>query len=191
MAEATQTSAPATEPVTLDECKSQLRLQSPDDDPLILSYIAAARSYVESVAGQQLVTATWEWKTDGFQPMFFLPHPPLQSVTSIAYIDTSGTTQTLATSVYQTDTASVPGRIMVAQGQSWPAVQSATFNTVTITYVAGHGAQGVVPENYKQAIRLLVAHQDRERTPVLVGMASKELEFTVNSLLWTDRVKAF
>lgn len=191
MAEATQTSAPATEPVTLEECKSQLRLQVSDDDPLILSYIAAARSYVEAIVGQQLVTATWEWKTDGFQPLFLLPHSPLQSVTSITYIDTGGTTQTLATSVYQTDTASVPGRIMVAQGQAWPAVQSGTFNTVTITYVAGHGAQGVVPENFKQAIRLLVAHQDRERTPVLVGLASKELEYSVNSLLWMDRVKAF
>ncbi len=191
MAEATQTSAPATEPVTLDECKSQLRLEIPDDDPLILSYIAMARSYVEAVVGQQLVTATWEWKLDGFRPLFLLPHPPLQSVSSITYLDTAGASQTLATSVYQFDTASIPGRIMVAQGKSWPAVQGATFNTVTITFIAGHGAQALVPENFKQAIRLLVSHQYENREPVLVGATSKELDFALTSMLWQDRVKAF
>lgn len=192
MAEATQTIAPITEPVTLDECKSQLRLEIPDDDPLILSYIAAARSYVEAVAGQQLVSSTWQWKLDGFQPIFHLPHPPLQSVTTFTYLDTAGVSQPLTENTdFQVDTASVPGRIMAAPTKTWPAVQSGRFNTVTITYIAGHGAIGVVPENFKQAIRLLVAHQYREREPVLVGATSKELEFAVNSLLWMDRVKAF
>ena len=191
MAEATQTVAPATEPVTLDECKSQLRLEIPDDDPLVMSYISTARSYVEAVVGQQLVTSTWEWKVDGFRSLFLLPHPPLQSVSSITYLDTAGDSQTLASAVYQTDICTIPGRIMVAQGQSWPATQSGTFNTVTITYVAGHGAQGVVPEHFKQAIRLLVANQYENREPVLVGATSKALEFSVNSLLWMDRVKAF
>jgi uncharacterized phiE125 gp8 family phage protein len=192
MAEATQTVAPTTEPVTLDECKSQLRLEIPDDDPLILSYIAAARSYVEAVAGQQLVSATWQWKLDGFQPIFYLPHPPLQSVTTFTYLDTAGASQSLTEDTdFQVDTASVRGRIMPSPTKTWPATQSNKFNTITITYVAGHGAINAVPENYKQAIRLLVAHQYREREPVLVGSISKELDFSVNSLLWIDRVKAF
>ena len=192
MAEATQTVAPATEPVTLDECKSQLRLEIPDDDPLILSYTAAARSYVEAVVGQQLVTATWVWQLDGFQPIFFMPHPPLQSVTTFTYFDTAGVSQSLTKTVdFQVDTASVPGRIMPAPTKTWPAVQSGRFNTVTITYVAGHGAQAAVPENFKQAIRLLVAHQYENREPVLVGMTARELPLAIDSLLWIDRVKAF
>ncbi len=190
MAEATQTVAPATEPVTLDECKSQLRLEIPDDDVDVLKYVAVARKYAQNFNGQQFVTATYAWRRDYFESVFYPPHPPLQSVTSITYLDTAGDSQTLAASVYQVDIHSKPARIMVAQGQSWPATQSGTFNAVTITYVAGYGAQGVVPEEYKQAIRLMVAHMYEHREPV-VSYMSRELAMTVHDLLWMDRVKAF
>jgi hypothetical protein len=49
---------------------------------------------------------------------------PLQSVTTVKYYDASGVLQTLASTVYQVDTVSQPGRIVLAPTQIWPTVQA-------------------------------------------------------------------
>jgi uncharacterized phiE125 gp8 family phage protein len=51
---------PTSEPVTLQEAKSHLRVTTDDDDALIQSHLEAARERVELETGRQLLTATWE-----------------------------------------------------------------------------------------------------------------------------------
>lgn len=61
-----QTAPPAAEPVTLADAKSFLRVDLPDDDPLISSLIVAARRAVETHLKQALVTQTWQLYLDSF-----------------------------------------------------------------------------------------------------------------------------
>src|SRR5205085_7972655 len=129
-------SPPANEPVSLDEAKEHLRVTSTDQDNLIRHLISAARIYCENKLGQPIVTQTWDLKLDGFPcDAIRVPRPPLQSVTSITYLDSGGSLQTLNPSTYlvldsTTPPASGPahtppliGRIESAYGLTWPSTR--------------------------------------------------------------------
>jgi uncharacterized phiE125 gp8 family phage protein len=133
---------PAREPIHLAEAKLHLKVEHNADDSLILASIQAARGYAEGFTARQLVTATYDLMLDCFPCSSWIcpievPRPPLQSVISIIYIDTTGITQTLDPTRYIVDTNSEPGRIMLAYGQSWPPTR-VIMNAVTIRFMAGH-----------------------------------------------------
>lgn len=87
-----------------------------------------------------------------------LPRPPLMSVTSIQYVDTTGETQTLDPSLYIVDASQEPGRITPAYGKMWPATRH-QIAAVTVTYVAGYGADASsVPARLQQRIMNHVAY---------------------------------
>lgn len=186
--------APTAEPVTRDEVKLHSRISHTDEDSWIDSRIKSARLYVEAYTKRQLVTATWELRLDGFPPSdvtpIRVPLPPLSSVSSIAYLDTNGDSQTWSSSEYQTDAKSEPGRIMPAEGYSYPSTQADTFNTVTVTFVAGYGAASAVPDRFKTAILMLVDHWYEHRAAVS-DRPSQNVEMAVQSLLMQDRVWRF
>jgi hypothetical protein len=180
-----QTVAPAVEPVSVEETKLHMRLtpDMTDDDADISMMITDARDLVERYLRRQLITATYVLYMDRFpyltvldplnqaNPKFdnanyyygspdrfaiWIPRPPLQSVTSIVYSDTTNTTKTFPTTSYIVDTYGFLGRIAPMYGQFWPgtAIQP---NGVAITFVAGYGADGsFVPGMIKRAIKILV-----------------------------------
>jgi hypothetical protein len=86
-----------------------------------------------------------------------LPCGPVQSVTSVVYVDTAGVSQTLVvTTDYVVDTSAEPARIYPAYGCSWPSARSQP-NAITVTYVAGYGLAGAnVPEPLLDAMYLLI-----------------------------------
>lgn len=186
----TQTVAPTEEPVTLIDARAQIRLDEASDAPLLPSMIGSARRKVEEFTRRQLVTATFTLKLDKFPSgsTIDVPRPPLQSVSSITYVDTGGSVQTLVASVYTVDTDSHPGRISLAFGQVWPAIREQD-NSVIVTFVAGYGAATAVPDTFKDAIRLLISHRWENREAVLVGTIAKELPEAVSSLLWIERIE--
>lgn len=194
-----QTSAPALEPVTSTEAKLWCRVDVSDDDTIFTDIITAARVYVENVTRRQLITATWALYLDQFYKPLKLPYPPLQSISSIAYVDTAGATQTLASSQYQVDAKTQPGRLTEAYGVSWPSTRPDTYNAVTITYVAGYGtAASTVPLPIKQAMRILIASMYESMrstvitgTFVLVPKLSDGQANAVDSLLWPYRIHDF
>ncbi len=98
--------APTTEPVLLQEVKDYMRVTINDDDALIMRLMKASRDAVETMTNRQLITATWVLRLNDFQAEIPLPRAPLSSVTSVQYIDSNNTTQTLAGTVYTTDTNS-------------------------------------------------------------------------------------
>jgi uncharacterized phiE125 gp8 family phage protein len=189
-------SVAATEyPVSLEEQKQHLRVEHDDEDGYIGSLIAAATGYVESRADRQLCTATWTLKCDGFpypSCPIELPKPPLASVTSVAYVDTAGSTQTWASSNYTVDTQSEPGSVRPVYSGTWPTARG-HVNDVTITYVAGYGAASAVPEVFKHAIKLLVGHLYESREAVVVdqGFSGIVVPLGVEALIaqgeWTLR----
>jgi uncharacterized phiE125 gp8 family phage protein len=149
------TTAPAEEPVSVTEAKAQLRIDGSDNDTLITSLIKACRDEAERFMHRAFVTQTITMKLDSFPSTICPVRSPLISVTSIKYIDTAGSEQTLDSSYYTVDTYSEPARIVEAYGKTWPSTQS-TINAVEVVYVAGWGAATAVPNAIKQGIISLV-----------------------------------
>ena len=99
---ATVTVAATAEPVSLVEAKRHVHAEDfADEDPQLGMLIASARAHVEKYCNVRLATQTVTIKCDGFCDMARLPIAPVQSVTSITYIDTAGAPQTLSTDVYE------------------------------------------------------------------------------------------
>lgn len=174
--------APSEEPLTAADAIAQLRLDTSQLDGLLDARIVAAREYAERYTSRALTTRTYDWTLDAFADILYVPMPPLQSVTSITYIDTAGTTQTLATSEYTVDTASQPGRILPAHNKSWPSTRG-HVNDVTIRFVAGYGAAAAVPYAIKAAMLLIVGEFDKRREHAIVGAPIAEVPLSALHLL--------
>jgi len=186
----TQSVAPASEPVTRAEAKLFCRVDGDSDDSLFDDVvIPAAREHVELFTGRALINQTLLYSLPEFPAcddgVIRLPKPPLASVTSIAYVDTDGASQTVDS--WQSDIRSSPGRIKPAYDASWPATRD-VLNAVTITYVAGYGASGSsVPADIRKALLTLILHFYDERAAIIAGAAA-ETPKAVDSLLWPYRV---
>lgn len=154
----TLVSGPASEPVTTSEAKTNSVVTATGDDAFIATKITQAREYLEQITGRALITQTYEFYLDKFPRYITLPKPPLQSVTSVTYIDVDGVEQTLATSVYTVDTDNTEGLIYEAYNQDWPSIRYVD-KAVKVTFVAGYGNTATsVPSPLKEAILLHVDH---------------------------------
>lgn len=185
---------PAQEPVTLDEAKVHLRVDDDTEDAYIESLIAAAREWCENYQRRAYITQVRELQLDGFprRPWIRLPRPPLQQVTAIKYVRADGTEAIFDPSLYVVDTASQPGRVLLAPEASWPSVDLQPGGAVRITYTCGYGdTPDTVPAGVRAAILLLVGHWYAHREAVITATVSKELEFAVTALLGQDRVPDF
>ena len=148
--------APATEPLSMAEIKLTLRVDDADRDVDLVGLAIAAREYAEHDQKRVLITQTWDLFFDfKFPAEIELPMPPLQSVTSVKYIDGDGDTQTVATGDYTVDANREPGLIVPSFGNSWPSTQS-VINAVTVRFVAGYGDPTAVPESTKRAMLKLM-----------------------------------
>lgn len=162
--------APASEPVSTAQVKTHLRVTSSDEDTYISDLITAARQWVESYTWRALISQTLILKLDGFPDSgcpIWLPMPPLASVSSITYTDTSGDSQTLSTSNYVVDTSTerAAAGVYEANSQTWPSTLD-EVNTVTVTYVAGYGSDATdVPQAIRSAIQMLAGAMFCSRVP--------------------------
>jgi uncharacterized phiE125 gp8 family phage protein len=184
---ATLITPPATFPVTLAEAKAQCRVLHTDEDDFITALIAAATGHVEKSCGLGLIAQTWRLSLDGFADTIQLPLAPIQSVTSVEYLDEAGDLQTASASLYTVDTTDVPGRIVLNDGEDWPETQ-VVINAVRVTYVVGYATP---PAPIKQAILLLIGHWFENREGVVTGTITAELPLAVEALLANYRVYGF
>lgn len=148
--------SPTVEPITIAEAKTHLRVTDSGEDDRIAALIAAAREEAETITGRAFITQTWRLTLDRF-PLcgpIELPRAPLQSITSITYVDSDGASQTWAN--YRVSTNSEPGRVEPAYNEVWPTIRDVT-EAATITYVAGYGdTSRDVPNGIKNALLLMV-----------------------------------
>lgn len=193
-----QSTASTTLALTLQEAKAQLNVSSTNDDAKITAYIKAATKTLEDRASRCFVTQTRTLKMHGFDDPRYVydrcirpPRSPLKSVSSITYVDTNGTTTTLPSSDYTVSTGDMPGLIGEAYNATWPATRK-QYNSVTVTYVAGHSTVTTgVPANCKEAVGMVAGHWYRNREAVLTGTISKEIEWGVDHLLGPEMVEHY
>lgn len=160
---------PAQEPVTLAEAKLHLRVTDSSEDALITSLISASRSLAEHETGRALITQTWERVLDAFPAAeIMLGRPTVLAITSITYLDTTGTLQTLSGSRYVLDADSPAGYVACATGYSWPDTIDA-MNAVRVRFTAGYGAlASAVPSDIKQWMLLQIGTMYANREGILI-----------------------
>lgn len=166
----TQSTPPTAEPVTLGELKTALQVGHSADDAPLTVILGTSRAWVENESRRQLMSATYTLTLDYFPCEIELPRSPVQSVTSITYLDSNGTSQTLATTVYAVDTACEPPMVRLKYGQVWPTTYGIE-NAVTIVFVAGYSTAALVPPETKQAI---ICFARQQYDPEFVGAQNKD-----------------
>ena len=184
--------APADEPITLDEAKKQLREDGTDQDEHIESLIVTAREWLESTYGVSLLTQTWDYALSAFpsERELKLPRPPLVSVTSITYYDEDLSTSTVFSSAnYQVDTFRRPGAVVLKNNIDWPTDTLRPSSGVVVRFVSGNTSAGLVPANARHAMKLLVSELYEHREQTVTGTIVQRIEFTVDRLMADLRVR--
>jgi uncharacterized phiE125 gp8 family phage protein len=151
------TTAPATEPISLSEAKSQCRIESSftDDDTWLNTAIQVVREQAEGLTNRAIIDQTITMVADGFDGGFEVPQPPLGSVTSITYYDEDNALQTLATSEYQVNNYAEPAIISPAYEATWPATYS-RFDAVKVVFQSGYANAAAVPTSLKQGMLMML-----------------------------------
>lgn len=117
--------------------------------------LIAGRQQVEYDAKVRLITQTVQLKLDQFPggPEIEIRTLPVQSVSSVQYVDENQTTQTLSSSLYNVDTSRKPPRIVLLENEDWEDTEQQWPGAVTVTFVAGYGAAAAdVPVHARLAI---------------------------------------
>lgn len=162
-----QVDEPGDPVISVDDAKLHLRVEHDVEDDLIAGYIAAATEHAEVYQLRSILERTWQLTLPRFPRggrFIRLPRPPLQSVTKIDYTDRAGNAQVMDPSHYR---AMTDGRVLLAT-DGWPRTAEAA-DAVRITYVAGYGEGGDVPQATRAAILLLAGHLYENRESVTVG----------------------
>lgn len=150
---------PAVEPWVLNDVKAMLAIPDTGSDTAITSYIQSARRQAEHFLQRKLITQTLERALHDFPAdAIELPFGPVQSITSVKYIDADGVEQTIDSANYSLDTYSMKVWCRPAYSYTWPSPRSIA-NAVKVRYVAGYGDAGSdVPDDILQAMLLLIGH---------------------------------
>lgn len=183
------TIAPTVEPVSLDDVVAHCRIESAEENSLLLSLIVAARRLAEQQTGRALVTQSWKQTFDAFPAAeIALAMPPLVSVQSVKYYDPDGAQQTLSgASDYTVHTSGIVGLVAPAYNTSWPATRD-MLEAVEIAFTAGYGSAAAVPQEIKQWMLLHIANWYENRESA--GERREMLPF-VDALLDPYRVIRF
>lgn len=176
-------------PVTLDEVKAHGNISFSDDDTILAIYLSTAVAIAEKYLQRKIVTQTWKMWLDYWPPVIKVMFGDLQSVTSIKYTDINDVQVTVDSDTYDVDINSVPGRIRLKYGQSWPSAVLNATNPIEIQFVTGYTT---VPPDIKNAILLTTQHFYENRENYLISeignAAITEIPMTANALLADHRV---
>ncbi len=185
------TTPPASEPVVLADMRAHSRIDAVDtaqDDVLTLC-IQAARAHIENSTGRAMLTQTIRQTLDEFPPCgepIVLMRSPVQSITSVTYTDTNGTTQTMSPSDYVTSIGQGISQVGLAGVNQWPAARIQP-GAVQVTFVAGYASAGLVPADLRAAIRMLAALYFEQREAVLTGTIATQVPMAVEAIINANR----
>lgn len=181
--------AASAEPITLAQLKAQVRQDTTDDDAVLTLAIAAARAKAENYTGTAIISQTWEQTLDEFpEAEIELLKPPVTSITSLSYVDTTGATQVISSGNYTLDAATFPGWVLPAYGTEWPATRDQA-NAVAIRYTTGYVDANAVPADMRAWLLLTAAFIYAQREVMVLGGKVAEIPARfVDSLLDPYRV---
>ena len=163
--------APTSEPVSLGEQKTHLRVDGTEDDAYIAACITAARTYIEGQTKRSIMSQTWDYGIDYCFPVKYGTHRidfPLNPIAdqaspetiTITYVDTNGASQSLASTQFQIVNRAHGSFIVPAYNITWPEVRSQP-DAITLRFVSGNS--DFVPVDLKHAVKILATQFYEER----------------------------
>lgn len=204
---------PAVEPISLAEAKNHLNVTIADDDALIQSLIKASRATLERqydiafitqslVLGRDYFPAVfgmgWGWSpgwwlgntwmaqydTQELRYGFIGLRPPASAITTVTYLDPTGAATVWPASNYILDPDSRPSRFSLALGKVYP-VTAPLLGAVKIEFVTGYPDAASVPEDLKEAVKLMVGeyYQNRENVVIDSRIVAIEVPDGVDALM--------
>jgi uncharacterized phiE125 gp8 family phage protein len=122
-------------------------------DAEVARLVTEGTEWAQSITLHQLKSGKRYLYLNGFfgAKAILLPHIPVSSVTSIAYVDTAGNTQTWSAIKYTVDRTTRGARIVPAYGEAWPDVRRQP-KAVTILYTSGYASAADYPPGMVAAI---------------------------------------
>lgn len=183
----TRSVEPAVEPITVDELKEHLRIESDftADDTYLGIIISAARWSVEDFTGRTLIDTTFVFNYRAWSNRLYLQRGGVSSISSVKYRDSDGTLQTVATADYELSPLGDGEAecVMLSSFNEPTLYDEPVNNRIQVTAVAGYGEAGTdVPKPLVQGVYYMAAHLYDMRAPVIVGQ-SYEVPFTVDALI--------
>lgn len=166
------TTAPTGLAVELSEMLGHLNL--PDGDPdadYVRTLLAAATTHVQERLGRKLIQQTITATYDGWPAgrVMILPWAPLVSVSSVSYVDGTGTLTVLSSSSYTVRTEDEPGAIQLDADLTWPT-HRVEAGAIRVVYVVGYGSDPTdVPELIRQHIMVVAATMYEYREAIVSG----------------------
>lgn len=184
---------PAQMPLSLQEVKDFLRVDSSSDDTLITNLIKSATLRLEALTDRKFVSQTYDIFYDNFPRSYKndwwdgtkemaiseleacgdrikLPFGPMSSVTGVYTYDNQDTEITMDSAEYYADTKGQMGAIALREGYVWPATVLRPMNGVRIRAVFGFGqgyvsaqSPSVVPIDLQDAVKMLVSNMYEHR----------------------------
>jgi len=175
---------PATSnPLTLTETKTHLKVDTTADDTFITNLIRSATSSAQEYTNRFFIATTIQQFGDKWEDISNLFKSPVASVTVIKYVDPSGSLQTLSTDVYFVDDVNKPARIGLKPNQSFPEIID-RLNAIYVEYVVGIAAgPDEVDEGIRQALLLTIGNWYQNRQAVVTGTIATELPMNAKFLL--------
>lgn len=158
------------------------------EDSQISEYITAAREYTEEFTFRAIGSRKVKMILDDFpsEDYIKIPFSPLIGITSITYLDSSGTSATMTASEsngYIVDTNSDPGKVFMSYGCTWPSFTPYPYGAVEIIFTCGY-TSSTCPKRMKDAIMKMVGclYANRQN-----GIAKEDLN-AIENLLWPTRL---
>ncbi len=177
-----------TEPVTITEAKTHLRVTSSADDTYITALIKAARVACENYTSTTMAPKTIRLTMDGMPgapgawwdgvregPLSFIQgvanqlvfaYPPLFAVSSFKYYDDSDAEYTFSSTNYYVDNSDPGqrGRLVLRRGAVWPPIALRVAAGIIVDFTAGFGNTGYpLPEGFKQALLKVISFMYKNR----------------------------
>ncbi len=163
----TLVTAPTAEPLSHEEVKPWARQTTDDEIQVIQSLIPSAREQCEMATDLKLMPQTWDVIYDqtplSAAHRLNIPLAPIQSVTSVSYVDADGVTQTWSSAAYAfvpavlPPSTRVPAFITPVYNGSYPSTRYVQ-RALTVRVVAGFGSNAsFVPSSLKTGMLQLIA----------------------------------
>jgi len=178
------TSGPATEPITVQEAKTHLRIDGTAEDVLIASLILTARLALEQMLGCAFITQSWSLQLDGWPECgeVEIPLSPLLSITSASVKNSSGVPVVISPQNYIADVSSRPGRLV--WNSFAPPLPQVRALGIEILFTAGFGATAEsVPRPLRHALLLLIAYWYEHREMAEPGLPATHIPEIVAGLV--------
>lgn len=169
------TSAAASEPITLTEAKTQLRVTDSNSDTEITSMITAAREMCESFTNSHFINTTLRMAFSYFPSTEIrLYGGRISSVTNVKYYDSDNSIQTWASSNYSVNTDAEPCLIFYGSTATFPSIYTGRSDAIQVNYISGYGSSASdVPMSIKQACLMTITHLFENRQNVVFGTPNK------------------